>query len=256
MIRVGDIADHDGSPLIEVGHTLDGASLVALAIPTDGGRTLQTLWGQQATIDIMPGVVEGHTSHNVHGRVPGTSGSTVWVTAHYDSWHLSESAIDNALGVAMMVQLATWLRDHPPRHDVVFLATSGEEQGLRGATAWVEAHEDLVKPGDVVVTLDIPWSHEGTFTCAAEVPVHEQITPIADPLGFDVAQVAFVPPASDHFPFQLRGASPVWCTRQPDRHYHSGNDTMDWLDPDEVFRAFTFHRTLIATLAGSTSTAP
>ena len=113
MIRVGDTpttTDHRSSRWAHPRWCHRGAR-----DPDRRGRTLQTLWGQ-ATIDIA-GVVEAHL-HNVHGRVPGTSGSTVW-SRRTTTRHLSESAIDNALGVAMMVQLATWLRDHPLRHDVV-----------------------------------------------------------------------------------------------------------------------------------------
>ncbi|MFN3862827.1 MAG: M20/M25/M40 family metallo-hydrolase [Erythrobacter sp.] len=84
----------------------------------------------------------------IPGRVPGSG--AVLVLAHWD--HLGEcgaadaserichGAVDNASGLAVMLELARRLKAGPPLdRDVVFLATSAEEAGLLGARAFAKA---------------------------------------------------------------------------------------------------------------------
>lgn len=250
MIRLMTLRDHDGTPLIEVGHTLEGTRLLGLTVDHAHEATLESALGSEVQIDVAPVVVPGHRSENVVGRLPGTSGRTIYLVAHYDSWHLSESAIDNALGVGMLALLAADLVAAPREHELVFLATAGEEQGLRGARAWVEAHAAEIGAEDLVITLDIPWAHEGRHHCGAAPDLHPVIEAASEASGVRVRLDDFVSPASDHLPFQLQGASAVWCTRQPDRHYHSAADTLDWLDPEETFEAWRFQRAVVEGLGG------
>jgi hypothetical protein len=89
-------------------------------------------------------------SQNVLGRLPGTEpqAGAVLVLAHWD--HLGEcgaptdadricnGAVDNASGIAFMLELARRLKAGPPlARDVYFLATSAEEPGLLGIRAFV-----------------------------------------------------------------------------------------------------------------------
>lgn len=91
-------------------------------------------------------------TYNLIGRLPGTEPQegAVLLVAHWD--HLGaggrcrrkagdsicNGAVDNATGLAMMIEIARHLADGPrPRRDIYFLATGGEEDGLRGASAFV-----------------------------------------------------------------------------------------------------------------------
>ena len=133
MIRVTEELDHDGGLLVEVGHTFESVKLPAVAVDRDTGAALREHAGEVLSLTIQSTTLLDHESVNIVGFVPGETPSTVYVTAHYDSWHPSESAMDNALGVAVRVGLAARLAAGPtPRKNVVFLATSGEEQGLQG----------------------------------------------------------------------------------------------------------------------------
>ncbi len=84
----------------------------------------------------------------IPGRIPGSG--AVLVLAHWD--HLGEcgepdaadrvcnGAVDNASGLAVMLELARRLKaGPPPDRDIYFLATSAEEAGLLGARAFVKA---------------------------------------------------------------------------------------------------------------------
>ena len=87
---------------------------------------------------------------NVVGVLPGTMaaarGRTYVVLGHYDSraggrmdaQADAPGANDDASGVAVVLELARVLADAELDSTVVFLATAGEEQGLWGATHFVE----------------------------------------------------------------------------------------------------------------------
>jgi aminopeptidase YwaD len=90
------------------------------------------------------------TSQNIIGMIPGTApgSGAVLVLAHWD--HLGEcgapedadricnGAVDNASGVAMMLELARRLKEGPPLgRDVHFLATTAEEPGLLGIRSFI-----------------------------------------------------------------------------------------------------------------------
>lgn len=252
MVRVTEDRDLDGSLLVEVGHTLDGASLPSAAVDDAVGEALESLVGQPATLEIHSDVVVGHVSHNVVGRVKGRSGRPVFVTAHYDSWHLSESAFDNGLGVGALVVLAQRLAGGPvPEHDVVFLATSGEEQGLQGAMAWVAAHEDEVDDGELVLNLDVLWGMEGRFYVqATDEDLRAALLDAAAAEGIDAVDAGPPGLASDHVPFVARGVPAIWCTRWPDRHYHTDSDDLEDIDIDEAFAAVRSQWRVLAAAVG------
>lgn len=251
FVRVTEDTD-EGEELIEVGHTLAGSTLPALAVSRSTGRTLRWARGHEASLDIQSALVTGHVSDNLVATVEGTGSGVVYVVAHYDSWHPSESAFDNALGVGTLLLLARQLAAGPrPAHSVVFLATSGEEQGLRGAISWVEAHEAALAEAVAVITLDIPWSGAGDYhVMASDDDWLDLAFAAADAEGLDPLDAGSPGVASDHAPFAGRGVPAVWCTRQPDPRYHTAHDTLDRLDLDEAAGAARAQWRLLAAAAG------
>jgi hypothetical protein len=77
--------------------------------------------------------------HNVAGRLPGRDTSrAVLLMAHYDTVPTAPGAADDGSGVAALLEVARALRaGPPPRNDVIFLFTDGEERGLLGAQAFL-----------------------------------------------------------------------------------------------------------------------
>jgi acetylornithine deacetylase/succinyl-diaminopimelate desuccinylase-like protein len=80
--------------------------------------------------------------HNVAARLAGTAPTgSVLLAAHYDSVPGSPGAGDNGVAVAALLETLRALRElPPPRNDVIFLFSDGEEQGLLGAQAFVAEH--------------------------------------------------------------------------------------------------------------------
>lgn len=247
MIRITEDLDTDGGPLIEVGHTLAGSSMPALAVDAETGALLKAAIGQTVQLDLTATAVPDHTSDNLVGRLEGTASSaTIALTAHYDSWHPSESAADNAIGVAMAALLAADVAQTIPDRGLLVLLTSGEEQGLQGSSAWVADNEAEAGSVRLVINLDIPWSDEGELRCGCdddEVMAQAQEAFAAEGLSAEDAGAPW--PASDHFPFQTRGAAALWCTRQPYRRYHTTEDIVDVIDMEQAAAVMRAHATLL-----------
>lgn len=92
-----------------------------------------------------------HLGVNVIGLLRGTdetlSHECLVYVAHYDHLGVTESgdpfngAFDNAGGVAVGLEVARALKEAgaAPRRSILFLFSDGEEEGLRGARAWLES---------------------------------------------------------------------------------------------------------------------
>jgi hypothetical protein len=78
--------------------------------------------------------------HNVVARLPGRDPSrAVLLVAHYDSVPTAAGAADDGSGVAALLETARALRSGPPpRNDIIFLFTDGEERGLLGSQAFLQ----------------------------------------------------------------------------------------------------------------------
>lgn len=90
-------------------------------------------------------------SHNFLARLPGTrsEAGAILLLAHWDHFgtcgpadgedRLCNGAVDNASGLALMIELAERLAEGPPlARDIYVLGTTAEEWGLLGARAFVE----------------------------------------------------------------------------------------------------------------------
>lgn len=92
------------------------------------------------------------TSSNLVGMIPGSApgSGAVLVLAHWDHLgmcgpadaadRICNGAVDNASGLAVMLELARRLKaGPPPRRDIYIMATSAEEAGLLGVRAFAKA---------------------------------------------------------------------------------------------------------------------
>lgn len=97
---------------------------------------------------------------NILGLVRGADTSRVIVlSAHYDhvgvrSGQIYNGTDDNASGTAAVLSLAEWYAAHPPAHSMLFAFFDGEEMGLLGARAFVDARASA-PPIAVDVNLDM-----------------------------------------------------------------------------------------------------
>jgi Zn-dependent M28 family amino/carboxypeptidase len=96
-------------------------------------------------IDITATFVSSYESNNVIGYVEGYQNpdSFIILCGHYD--HLGKmgdaifyGANDNASGIAMLLDLASYFSEHPQKFSVAFIAFGGEELGLLGSLNYVK----------------------------------------------------------------------------------------------------------------------
>lgn len=83
---------------------------------------------------------------NVVAELPGSDpklkDEVVMLGAHFDSWHTSTGATDNAAGSAVMMEAVRILKTLglPMKRTVRIALWTGEEQGLYGSRQWVARH--------------------------------------------------------------------------------------------------------------------
>jgi hypothetical protein len=124
----------------------------------------------RATIDIAT-EVRPYTSHNVVGRIAGSGPQrgrlvpeSVLYLGHWDHFgicraegepdRICNGAVDNASGIAMMIEIAGRLARQPrPPRDLLFLATTSEEVGLLGAEHF--ARSPVVPLASIVAAMNL-----------------------------------------------------------------------------------------------------
>jgi hypothetical protein len=127
--------------------------LPVVHVPLAESGKLRERAGARARLHLTQ-TVRSFESGNVAGLLPGESAETVVYSAHLD--HLGicgpgakdpicNGAIDNATGVAEMLEIARGFAALPRRErSVLFLAVTGEERGLLGS-AWFTRHPTISK---------------------------------------------------------------------------------------------------------------
>jgi hypothetical protein len=82
------------------------------------------------------------TIKNIVARLPGERGNkAILFVAHYDSVPSGPGASDDGASVAAILETLRAIKQGPPlKNDLIVLFTEGEEDGLYGATAFVNEH--------------------------------------------------------------------------------------------------------------------
>ena len=172
--------------------------------------------------------IEAIESHNVVGRLPGSdpelANEHVVHTAHLDHVGviamregdaIHSGAIDNALGVSIMLESARTLvaAETAPRRSQLFVALTGEEQGLLGAQHFV-ARPTVPREGLVAnINIDMPVllapSTDAVVIGAEHSTLQAAVEAAAEEVGMKLSpdpfpeEVAFV--RSDHYAFVRAG---------------------------------------------------
>ncbi|MEU9332335.1 M20/M25/M40 family metallo-hydrolase [Streptomyces sp. NPDC048290] len=177
------------------------------------------------------------TVSDVHATLPGErSTGRVLLVAHYDSVPTGPGAADNGANVAAILEIARVLTAGPePRNDVEFLFTDGEEHGLLGAQAYVDA-----ATGDqptVVLNLEargvsgpaVMFQMAGTGLTPAVREAGAFTTSLADEV------YGLLPHDTDLTVFDEAGMRGLnFAFMQGAAHYHTAHDDIERLDAGSV----------------------
>ncbi|HEX8163521.1 MAG TPA: M20/M25/M40 family metallo-hydrolase [Pyrinomonadaceae bacterium] len=177
---------------------------------------------------------------NVVAEIRGRERPDEWIIvgAHLDSWDFGTGAQDNGSGVAMVLEAARAVASlgQPPRRSVRFALWGGEEQGLLGSRAYVEAHERELKSCVAVLNTDNGAGHPKGWKVEGREDLSKAMQPISRALLEDLSGGGLSPEASfdtDHGFFMLKGVPSLdlWVDMEPyEKIHHKAGDTLDKLD--------------------------
>lgn len=120
--------------------------------------------GFEATLDVVTDV-RRYASNNVVGRIRGTGSGreSVLLLGHWDHLgrcrpegaedRICNGAVDNASGIALLIEVAGRLARRRPERDVLILATTAEEVGLLGAQHF--AVDPVVPLASIVAAINL-----------------------------------------------------------------------------------------------------
>ena len=181
--------------------------------------------------------------YNVIADIVGTEfpDEIVLVGGHLDSWDGATGTNDNGTGVSTTLEAARLLMESGarPRRTIRFALWSGEEQGLLGSRAYVEAHPELMEKISAVLIHDggtnylsgiagppaladeLRWAFEPVVDLDAELPFE-----VVENEGLNARGGS-----SDHAPFVQAGV-PGFFWQQSGRSsypfvHHTQNDVFE-----------------------------
>ncbi|WP_079027028.1 M20/M25/M40 family metallo-hydrolase [Embleya scabrispora] len=180
---------------------------------------------------------------NIHATIPGREPTgRVLLVAHYDSVPIAPGASDDGANVAAILEIARALGTGPQlRNDLEILFTDGEEQGLLGARAFVDAEAGTRRAADprrtVVVNMEgrgpsgpvvmfqmagtglVPAVRaSGAFTTSFSAAIYDRLPNDTDLTAFDEAG--------------MRGLN--FAFMDGSGHYHTTHDDIARLDRASV----------------------
>ena len=185
-------------------------------------------------------------AHNVIADLPGTdlASEVVILGGHLDSWDLGTGATDNATGSAVALETlralkATGLK---PRRTLRIILWSGEEQGLLGSRAYVEAHKAELDAVQAVLVHDMGtgmvkgFDLQGRENCRGLMA--QAIAPLND-LGVRELSLRTMN-GTDHASFDRAGVPAFAAIQEPVDYFegthHSQMDYADHLKPDQLIQ--------------------
>lgn len=271
----------EGAMLPEV----DGESRAGLPVPVvavAGARAEQfrAAAREQTRIELRTDVVPVEVAaRNVVARLPGApgplAGEHVVVGAHYDHLGLGgdgsldtsrqrvvhNGADDNASGTGAMVEIARALAaGPPPDRSILFIAFTGEEQGLWGSARFVAEPTIDLDRTVAMVNLDMVGRLEdGSLTVLGTgtadewgALLDEANATLADPL--DITRVPVGSGPSDHASFHAAGIPVLHFFTNSHADYHRPSDEWQKIDAAGLDRVIELAAAVTARLGQARTT--
>jgi len=216
----------------------------------------------------------GAEGRNVIGVLPGRDKAlreeVVVVGAHYD--HLGTSgfnvldsdsarrihngADDNASGTAAVLAMAARLKEHRPARTVVFIAFSGEEEGLLGS-AWYVKHPSFpLSRTRAMINLDMVGRLRNDRLLIMGTETAKELNQLVDSLnglaGFDLHKKGDGYGPSDQSSFYAVGIPVLYFFTDLHEDYHRASDDWEKINAQGLVRVAEFAAQLAAAVANRT----
>lgn len=188
---------------------------------------------------------------NVIGYIPAKSIETeesILITAHYDHLGIDKidgsiyrGANDNASGTSVLLEVARTLsvNFYLPEINVVFIAFSGEEEGLYGSFFYVNHPLFSLRKIVAVLNMDMVGTGSGNLIAGTDPLLYKKLSDnikiSSDCLSLDVPIIKrLLNSGSDHYFFHINKIPSVFFIRDNPSGiggYHNTYDTADTVDP-------------------------
>jgi carboxypeptidase Q len=233
--------DEDLPQIPHAALTIEGAELLQ-RMQDRGTRIVVTL---KMEAEMLPDAL----SHNVVAELVGREhpGEVVVIGGHIDSWDVGQGAMDDGGGVVVTWEAVNLLKrlGLRPRRTIRVVAWTNEENGLRGARAYRDAHADELDDHILAVEIDGGVFAPVGFGVTASDSAYAMIEPIAELLAPVVSETethAFTGikrggGGADIGPLMAGGVPGAGFIVENSRYFwyhHTAADTMDKLDPLEM----------------------
>jgi aminopeptidase YwaD len=221
----------------------------AVSVAYEDGYYLQQLLKQEPLKVRMTlsNKTQSTTAWHVISEMPGNTypENEILICGHYDGHDISQGAVDNGTGTAVIMELARVFGRHQGnlKRTIKFVTFPLEEIAITGSTLYLRDHPADVEKVDLVINLDSPGAPGRKGVCVQGYPeMIPYFQKIGKEVGYDIEVSAGVSHASDHFPFVTRGIPSVTLTTKSsgaeDRGWgHTSADTLDKVDPFDMKEA-------------------
>jgi len=224
-------------PASEIWPTPPKAPMVWIS-GSDAQQLIDLLGNGRVDVELrLTARTEPRASRNVVACLPGESDEIIVVNAHHDSM-LTPGAVDDASGVAVVLEIARALSTENLQRTVLFTTFSGEELGLLGSQDFVRRREN--EPIVASITFDcIGAGPDNGLRIGLEGSTTERldayIQQVAENLGFYAKseRLDVIGGTSDHESFVRADFSATWMYWvDPEREglIHTLGDNLDAVD--------------------------
>ena len=204
-------------------------------------------------------------SFNVVADLTGSTNpeQVVVVSGHLDSWDLGTGAIDDASGVAVAMQVGNLVKQLKltPRRTIRIIAWANEENGLRGARGYGEAHAGEMANHFAAIEMDGGAGHPIGINISGKSELKDLLKPVAkilQPIG--AGALDFVQGAGADIgqieKHGVPGFSPMSDSRTYFHYHHTAADTLDKIVPRELAENAAVLSVLTYALANSEQPLP
>ncbi|MFZ6052541.1 M20/M25/M40 family metallo-hydrolase [Halocola ammonii] len=211
------------------------------------------------------GTVKPVTGRNVIGYLDKNAEKTIVIGAHYDhlgyggagSLFTGDSAIhngadDNASGVAALLLLAERLKQKELNNNVLFIAFSGEENGLWGSNYFTKNPTIPLEEINYMLNMDMVGRLKEDRTVAINgVGTSPAWMPMLDSISVDSIKIVTTESGvgpSDHTSFYNEGLPVLHFFTGQHEDYHKPTDDFDKINYEGILSVVEFMETVIENL--------
>ncbi len=226
------------------------AALPTLFLSPESYDLLWRLRKNDQRVEVELNVSDGEFSegevevYNTVAEIPGSEkpDEVVILGAHIDSWDLGTGATDNGTGVVAVLEAARALQklNLKPKRTIRFVLFAGEEQGLHGARAYVDAHKDELARISAVLVHDAGTGRVETISLSGNPQAYETVwkllAPLRQMIGLEDLKLQSFG-GSDHATFNRSGVPAFFCSQESSIYrqtHHSQADTFEKAVRDDL----------------------